>query len=146
RQAPRSALPAPAGRAARSRSAASAGSSSGPGARARWARRPRRASASCATEREPVGRKASASRSRGREGRRPRRVEVFPDPAGELAGVAGADGLQLRGDAVARPDLDLALLHAGLEAVERAHRRAADPLALEVVDAAVARADEVAGG
>ena len=33
----------------------------------------------------------------------PRRVEVLPDAAGELARVAGADRLELRGDAVAGP-------------------------------------------
>src|SRR5207342_3555163 len=79
------------------------------------------------------------------EGRGPRRVEVFPDPAGELAGIAGAHRFHLVGDAVAGADLDLAVADPGLEMVERAHRRAADPLALEVVDAAVAGADEVAG-
>ena len=86
------------------------------------------------------------SRSGRWEGGRTRRVEVFPDAAGELAGVAGADRFELGGDAVARAELDLAVADAGLELVERAHRRAADPLALEVVDAAVAGADEVAGG
>ena len=80
-----------------------------------------------------------------REGGGARRVEVFPDAAGELAGVAGAHRFELVGDAVARAELDLALADAGLEMVERAHRRAADPFALEVVDAAVAGADEVAG-
>ncbi len=40
----------------------------------------------------------------------------------------------------------MAVADAGLEVVERANRRAADALALEVVNAAVAGADEVAGG
>ena len=59
------------------------------------------------------------------------------------------------GDAVAYPsnalaiglvrELDLAVANAGLELIERADRRTADPFALEVVDAAVTGADEVAG-
>ena len=67
-------------------------------------------------------------------------------PPGELAGIAGADRLELGGDAEAGADLDGVVDDAGLEAVERADRRAADDLALEAVDAAVAGADEVAGG
>src|ERR687898_2000287 len=82
---------------------------------------------------------------RGRH-RGPRGVEVLPDPAGELAGVSGADWVQLRGDAEARADLDLAVIaRAGLETVQRPHGRSADHLAVEVIDAPVARADEVAG-
>ena len=64
-------------------------------------------------------------------------------PAGELARIAGADRLEVVGDAVAGPTSSVPV--AGLEAVERAHRWSADHLALEVVDA-VARADEVPGG
>jgi hypothetical protein len=82
----------------------------------------------------------------GWEGGRTGRIQIFPDSARELAGVAGANRLELRGDAVARPDLDLALAHASLELIERPNRRPADPFALEVVDTAVAGADEVAGG
>ena len=44
------------------------------------------------------------------------------------------------------PISTLAVAHARVEAVERAHRRAAVDLALEVVDAAVARADEALRG
>ena len=44
------------------------------------------------------------------------------------------------------PISTLAVRARGVEAVERAHRRAAVDLAGEVVDAAVARADEALGG
>ena len=49
-------------------------------------------------------------------------------------------------DGEARADLDAGRAHARVEAVERADRRAAVDLAAEVVDAAVARADEALGG
>src|SRR5436190_3535383 len=82
--------------------------------------------------------------SRRREGRRTRWIEDVPDPAGVLAGIASAHRVELRGDAVAGAEQHLAVADARLEAVERADGRAADHLALEVVDAAVAGADEVA--
>ena len=108
--------------------------------RCRWACRSRRASPASSLGSGSFG-MGYGARRRGRA----RRVEDVPDPARVLARVAGADRLELGGDAVARADLDLAAAHARLEAVERANRRAADHLALEVVDAAVAGADEVAG-
>src|SRR5207244_794762 len=80
------------------------------------------------------------------EGVGPWRIEDVPDPARVLARVAGADRLELRGDAVARADLHLTVADARLEVVEGTHRRAADHLALEVIDPAVAGADEVARG
>src|SRR5262245_21667800 len=70
-------------------------------------------------------------------------IQIFPDPTRELARVAGADGFELGGDAVAWAEFDLAAQDAGLEAVQRADRRAADDFSFEVVDAAVAGADEV---
>ena len=63
-------------------------------------------------------------------------------PSRGSPGVARREPLQLGVDAVARAELDLPLLDAGDEPVERAHRRAAGHLALEVVDASVAGADE----
>src|SRR5204862_337971 len=45
----------------------------------------------------------------------------------------------------ALPDLNLPVLDAGHESIERAHRRAACDLALRVVDASVAGADESLG-
>ena len=71
----------------------------------------------------------------------------WPMPSSVLAGIAvGREAAELALTRVARADLDLAVAHARVEAVERAHRRAAGDLALEVVDAAVARADEALGG
>ena len=68
-------------------------------------------------------------------------------PSRSCAGIAvGREAPELAVDRVARADLDLAVAHAGVEAVERADRRAAGDLALEVVDAAVARADEALRG
>ena len=67
-------------------------------------------------------------------------------PSSGLAGVAGREALSSELTRVARADLDVAVAHARVEAVERAHRRAAGDLAVEVVDAAVARADEALGG
>src|SRR5829696_9184933 len=83
---------------------------------------------------------------RRRRHRGPRRVEDVPDATGELARVAGTDGIEAVGDAVARADLDLPVGDSRLEAVERPDRRASDPLADEPVDAAVAGTDEVPGG
>ena len=57
-------------------------------------------------------------------------------------GSRGREALELGVDAEARADLDARRRDARVEAVERAHRRAAVALAVEVVDAAVARADE----
>ena len=57
----------------------------------------------------------------------------------------GREALQLRVDAVARPDLDLSCLDACDEAIERAHRRPTGDQALEVVDTAVTGADEALG-
>src|SRR5262249_19759680 len=75
-----------------------------------------------------------------------RRVEVLADAVQRLARVARREDLELAVDRVARADLDEALLDARVEAVQRAHRRAADDRAAEVVDAAVARADEALSG
>src|SRR5712691_5611039 len=70
--------------------------------------------------------------ARGRRRHRgPRRVDVVPDAARELAGVASPDGLKLAGEAVARPDLDLTIPDPALETVKRAWGRATDPLAEE---------------
>src|SRR5215211_8975141 len=71
---------------------------------------------------------------RRRRHRGPRRVEDVPDSAGELARVAGANRLEVGRHAVARTDLDLAVGDAGLEAIERTHRRSADPLTEEPID------------
>src|SRR3954471_7238998 len=80
-------------------------------------------------------------------GREPTRVEVLADPVERLARQARArEALELGVDRVARPDLDLAVADAGVEVIERAHRRAAGHLAAEAVDAAVARADEARRG
>ena len=70
----------------------------------------------------------------------------WPTPSSGIPGSRGEKRAQLGVQAVARADLDLAVAHARVEAVQRAHRRAAGDLALEVVDAAVARADEALGG
>src|SRR5215211_2249349 len=80
-----------------------------------------------------------------RRGRGSRRIDDVPDPPRELAWIARSNRIELRRDAVARADLHLAVSNARLEAVEGTHRRTADHLAREVVDAAVAGADEVAG-
>src|SRR3982751_2498370 len=97
-----------------------------------WRRRPRPAWPACAAARGLPSRGSwgsGFSASGCGEGGRTRRVEVFPDAAGELPGIAGPDRLELGGDAIAGADLDLAGADAGLELIERAHRRAADPLA-----------------
>src|SRR5262249_37547349 len=73
-------------------------------------------------------------------------IQIFPDPARELARVPGAAGVGLVGGAGARAGFDLAARAPGLEAIGRAHRGAADDSSFEVVDAAVAGADEVPGG
>src|SRR4051812_1095231 len=71
------------------------------------------------------------------------RVEVLADPVEVLARIAVArEPLELAVDGGARAHLDLAVADAGVEVVERPHRRTAGDLAAEVVDAAVARADE----
>src|SRR5262245_41333324 len=98
--------------------------------------------------RRPAGSGSFIGRSprgrRRREDGRTRRIDDVPDPAGVLARVASAHRLERVGHAEARAELHLAAADPGLEAVERPDRRAADLLALEVVDAAVAGADEVA--
>src|SRR6476619_6771641 len=73
-----------------------------------------------------------------------------PGGASRASGRSAAPG---RGSGRCRPaadreagtDLELAVAHAVVEAVQRAHRRTAVDLALEVVHAAVARADEPLG-
>src|SRR6185436_683781 len=75
-----------------------------------------------------------------------RGVEVLPDAVERLAGVARGEALELAVDRVARSDLELTVAGARVEAVERADRRTAVDLAAEVVDAAVARADEAPRG
>src|SRR5919204_2081596 len=71
------------------------------------------------------------------------RVEILSDPIQRLPRVAVArEPPELRVHRVARADLDLAVAHAGVEVVQRPDGRAAGHLALEVVHAAVARADE----
>ena len=57
--------------------------------------------------------------------RGPRRVQVLADAVEVLARVAGREALELGVDAEARADLDRAVAHARVEAVERADRRAA---------------------
>ena len=73
-----------------------------------------------------------------------RGIQILPDAVQRLARVTRGEALQLGVDRVARADLDQARrrVDAGVEAVQRAHRRAAGHHAAEVVDAAVARADE----
>ena len=66
-------------------------------------------------------------------------------PSSFSPGSRGEKRSSSRVDAVARADLDLPLLDSRLEAVERAHRRAVDDQALEVVDAAVTGTDEALG-
>ena len=70
----------------------------------------------------------------------------WPMPSSGSTRVARREPLQLGVDRVARAEIDVAVAHERVEAVERAHRRAAGDLAAEVVDAAVARADEALGG
>src|SRR5215203_920994 len=75
------------------------------------------------------------------------RIEVLPDPVDVLGRVAiRREATELGVDGVARAELDLAVAHAGVEAVERPHGRPARDAAREVVDAAVARADEALRG
>src|SRR5215217_7269956 len=74
-------------------------------------------------------------------------VEVLADAVERLAGIAEArEALERRVDGVARADFDHAVAQTRVEVVERAHGRTAGDLALEAVDAAVARADEALGG
>ena len=63
-------------------------------------------------------------------------------PSSGSAGSRGEKRLSSSIDRVARPEPQLVAPHLGVEAIERAHRRAAVDLAGEAVDAAVARADE----
>src|SRR3712207_3588320 len=75
------------------------------------------------------------------------RIEVLTDAVEVLSRVAvGREPLELAVDGVARTDLDLAVADPDVEPVQRADRRTAVDLAGEVVDAAVARADEALGG
>src|SRR5215218_7966155 len=67
-------------------------------------------------------------------------------PSSGISRIARGETLELGVDAEARADLDVAVAHARVEAVQRADRRAAVDLALEVVDAAVAGTDEALGG
>src|SRR5437764_3930566 len=81
------------------------------------------------------------------EGRRREalRVEVLADSVERLGRIARREAPQLGIDRVARTDLDQAVLHAGVEAVERADRWTTGHHAAEVVDTAVTRADEPLG-
>src|SRR3712207_7956349 len=76
--------------------------------------------------------------------RRPPRSTLFPYTTlfRSLARVPRREAAQLGVDAVARADLQLAVDHARVEAIERADRRAAGAHAAEVVDAAVTRSEE----
>src|SRR5687768_14170048 len=65
------------------------------------------------------------------------RIQVLPQPVDRLPRVARGEALQVGVDAVAWPDLDLPVLHPGLESVQRPHRRAALDLAPGVIDATV---------
>src|SRR5215207_5106970 len=77
----------------------------------------------------------------------PARVEILADAVEVLRRIAvGREAAELAVDRVPRADLDLTVVDAGVEAVERADRRAARDLAVEVVHAAVARAHEALGG
>src|SRR6202042_405295 len=80
--------------------------------------------------------------------REARRVQVLADAVERLAGVPGRKPRKLRVDRVARSELDQAggLVQARVEAVQRAHGGTAGDHPTEVVDAAVARADEALGG
>src|SRR5204863_6324358 len=70
-------------------------------------------------------------------------IHVLADAVEVLARIAVArEAPELGVDRVPRPDLDLAVVDPRVEAVERAHRRTASDRAHEVVDTAVARADE----
>ncbi len=67
-------------------------------------------------------------------------------PSSGSPGITRREALELGVDRVTRADVDVAVVLERVEAVERAHRRTAGDLAAEVVDAAVARADETLGG
>src|SRR3954454_7931248 len=76
----------------------------------------------------------------------PRRVEVVPQPVEVVRRVTRLEAAQLGVQREAIAELHAAVDDARVEAVERAHRRAAGDLALGVVDAAVAGADELLRG
>src|SRR3954468_14239472 len=76
----------------------------------------------------------------------PRGVEVLPQAVQVVGRVTRGEALELGVDGEAVADLHLAVGHTGVEAVEGTDRRAAEHLALEALDAAVARADELLGG
>ena len=62
----------------------------------------------------------------------------MPESVQVVRGIARRETFQVGVQREAGAELDAAGAQAGVEAVERPHRRAADDLALEVVDAAVA--------
>ncbi len=67
-------------------------------------------------------------------------------PSSGLAGVARREGTQLTVDGEARAQFHFAVgVHARVEAVERAHRRAADRAPEQVIHATVAGTDEALG-
>src|SRR5260370_23669868 len=82
-----------------------------------------------------LGRRAEAARE-----------EILANAVERLARVADGESPQLAVDAVARAELYAITPDARIETVERARRRPADAPAAEVVDAAVAGADERLGG
>src|SRR3954451_3845121 len=73
---------------------------------------------------------------------RPRRVDVLPEAVEVVRRVARLELLELRVQREPLAHEHAPVLDLGLEAVERADRRAAGDGAVELVDAAVARADE----
>src|ERR1700733_4516715 len=77
----------------------------------------------------------------------PRGIQELPNSVQRLAWITRGEGDELIVDRVARAKLDQPglLVVAGVEPVQRAHRRTTDDLAAEVVDAAVAGADEALG-
>ena len=72
-------------------------------------------------------------------------VQVRPDPVEGLAGVARREAPELEVDAEARADLNPSVADPGVEPIERPRGRPADPDPEEVVDPAMARADEPLG-
>src|SRR5581483_4225949 len=70
------------------------------------------------------------------------RIQVLADAVERLARITRREALKLGVDRVARADLDQAVAHTRVEAVQRAHRGSAGDHPAKVVDAAVTRTDE----
>src|SRR5439155_669783 len=75
--------------------------------------------------------------------RRPRRVQVLADAVQRLGGITGGEAAQLAVHAEARAHLHIFAHHPRVEAVQRAHRRAAHAAPEQAVYPAVAGTDEV---